>query len=98
MSGCDHVYDDDLLIGQQSRPGDICRKCLEPKPGACADPSCPVLHADPANPIHPPFYEPGGPFVDTPAWANEGREYTSGRRTGCTPMNVYDEVSMPEAP
>jgi hypothetical protein len=23
-------------------------------PGACGDPSCPVLHADPANPIHPP--------------------------------------------
>lgn len=27
-----------------------------PEPGACADPACPVLHADPANPIHPPGY------------------------------------------
>jgi len=34
------------------------------KPGACADPSCPVLHSDPANPIHPPDYEPGGPMWD----------------------------------
>lgn len=30
---------------------------LDPIPGACDDPDCPVLHADPANPIHPP--EPG---------------------------------------
>lgn len=37
-------------------------------PGACADP---VLHADPANPVYPPFYEPGGPFVDVPEWAKE---------------------------
>ena len=27
---------------------------MTPTPGACADPTCPVLHADPANPIHPP--------------------------------------------
>lgn len=26
------------------------------EPGACGDPQCHVLHADPANPIHPPFY------------------------------------------
>lgn len=39
--------------------------------GACTDPSCPVLHADPANPVHPPFYEPGGPFVDVPEWAKQ---------------------------
>ena len=25
----------------------------QPQPGACGDPGCPVLHADPANPIHP---------------------------------------------
>lgn len=36
----------------------------EPVAGACADPSCPVLHADPANPIHPPDYVPGGPMWD----------------------------------
>lgn len=24
------------------------------RPGPCDDPDCPVLHADPANPIHPP--------------------------------------------
>lgn len=24
------------------------------EPGACGDPTCPVLHEDPANPIHPP--------------------------------------------
>lgn len=24
------------------------------QPGACGDPECHVLHADPANPIHPP--------------------------------------------
>lgn len=43
---CQHVYDDDLLIGQQSRPGDLCRNCLEPKQdqtradkiAACIDP------------------------------------------------------------
>lgn len=35
-------------------------------PGACADPACPVLHADPANPVHPPFYEPGGPMWNNP--------------------------------
>lgn len=23
------------------------------QPGPCGDPTCPVLHADPANPIHP---------------------------------------------
>lgn len=28
----------------------------EPEPGPCGDPECHVLHADPANPIHPPFY------------------------------------------
>lgn len=28
----------------------------EPEPGACGDPECHVLHADPANPIHPPWY------------------------------------------
>lgn len=27
-----------------------------PEPGACGDPECYVLHADPNNPIHPPFY------------------------------------------
>lgn len=27
------------------------------EPGACGDPECHVLHADPANPIHPPFYK-----------------------------------------
>ena len=43
---------------------DLSGRTPSPEPGACADPSCPVLHADPANPIHPPFYEPGGPFVD----------------------------------
>lgn len=32
------------------------------EPGACGDPSCPVLHADPAHPIHPPDYIPGGPL------------------------------------
>lgn len=25
-------------------------------PGPCADPGCPVLHDDPANPVHPPGY------------------------------------------
>lgn len=29
-----------------------------PEPGACGDPDCHVLHADPANPIHPPWYTP----------------------------------------
>lgn len=28
--------------------------------GPCGDPACHVLHNDPANPIHPPFYEPSG--------------------------------------
>lgn len=28
----------------------------EPEPGACGDPECHVLHADPLNPIHPPDY------------------------------------------
>lgn len=27
------------------------------EPGPCGDPECPVLHADPANPIHPPSYK-----------------------------------------
>jgi len=27
-----------------------------PEPGACGDPKCYVLHDDPANPIHPPWY------------------------------------------
>jgi hypothetical protein len=31
---------------------------VTPEPGACSDPECPVLHADPANPIHPPSYVP----------------------------------------
>lgn len=26
------------------------------EPGACGDPECHVLHTDPSNPIHPPFY------------------------------------------
>ena len=26
------------------------------EPGSCGDPECHVLHADPSNPIHPPFY------------------------------------------
>lgn len=30
----------------------------EIEPGACADPDCPVLHADPANPVHPPGGQP----------------------------------------
>lgn len=30
------------------------RANAEPEPGACSDPTCLVLHADPANPIHPP--------------------------------------------
>ena len=33
------------------------------QPGACRDASCPVLHADPRNPIHPPDYEPAGPML-----------------------------------
>lgn len=28
------------------------------EPGACGDPGCYVLHADPSRPIHPPDYEP----------------------------------------
>lgn len=28
-----------------------------PEPGACGDPDCHVLHADPANPIHPPWWK-----------------------------------------
>lgn len=32
------------------------RLSSEPEPGACGDPECYVLHADPANPIHPPWY------------------------------------------
>ncbi len=27
-----------------------------PEPGPCGDPECNVLHDDPANPIHPPWY------------------------------------------
>lgn len=27
-----------------------------PESGPCGDPECHVLHADPANPIHPPWY------------------------------------------
>lgn len=26
------------------------------EPGSCGDPECHVLHDDPSNPIHPPFY------------------------------------------
>lgn len=33
-------------------PSDI----LPMTPGSCGDPECPVLHDDPANPIHPPWY------------------------------------------
>lgn len=29
---------------------------MQPEPGACGDPACPVLHADPTNPVHPPGY------------------------------------------
>lgn len=51
----DHLLKDrgpkSLLFGKdQDEP--------EVEPGACGDPECPVLHADPANPIHPPSYEP----------------------------------------
>ena len=45
------------------------------QPGACRDASCPVLHADPRNPIHPPDYEPAGPMLpDLDATDNEGAE------------------------
>lgn len=31
---CQHVYDDDLLIGQQSRPGDLCPRVPRAEAGA----------------------------------------------------------------
>lgn len=40
-------------------PDIACPQCspnAAPAPGPCGDLECHVLHADPANPIHPPFY------------------------------------------
>jgi hypothetical protein len=69
---CSAIYDEQrrrlLTGGLTPEPGSAVTAKGDSEPGACEDPSCPVLHADPANPIHPPFYEPGGPFVEIPKW------------------------------
>lgn len=36
--------------------GDWLAEDSEPMPGPCGDPECQVLHADPEEPIHPPWY------------------------------------------
>ena len=32
------------------------RRVRKIEPGACGDPKCPVLHANPRKPIHPPWW------------------------------------------
>lgn len=53
------------------------------EPGACGDPDCNVLHADPANPIHPPSpfdHVPGDTFnVDGHADADQYLDTRDGR-------------------
>lgn len=45
------TYDVELLLLRELEVH-VC----PPEPGACGDPACHVLHADPSNPIHPPWY------------------------------------------
>jgi hypothetical protein len=39
-----------------TRAAPVIGKVREADSGACGDPECHVLHADPSNPIHPPWY------------------------------------------
>lgn len=43
-------------LGVAMEPHPASGSVPEPEPGPCADAGCPVLHDDPANPVHPPGY------------------------------------------